>query len=333
MRVLLTGAFGNVGMSALAVLLAQGHRVRCFDLKNKTNQRLAARYKGQIELCWGDLRRPEDVARAVQDQDVVIHLAFIIPKLSATGKGTDDRPDWAKAINVGGTRNLIEAMRAQPRPPKLIFASSVHVFGPTQDMPPCRTADDPLRATDHYSRHKIECEEMVKASGLQWVIMRFGVAFPIAIRLDPAMFDVPLNNRLEYVHTRDVGLALANAAVSSEVWGKVLLIAGGPNCRFTYRQVVQRILEAMGVGMLPEEAFGHTPFCIDWMDTTESQRLLQYQNRDFDDYIREMSAMLGVRRHLVRLLRPFVRWHLLLRSPYYRESHGLFVRPAHLASA
>ena len=38
-----------------------------------------------------------------------------------------------------GTRNLLEALKCQPVPPRLIFASSLHVFGRTQDQPPPRT--------------------------------------------------------------------------------------------------------------------------------------------------------------------------------------------------
>jgi len=39
MNVLLTGAFGNVGLSTLEELLRQGHQVRCFDLKTRANEK------------------------------------------------------------------------------------------------------------------------------------------------------------------------------------------------------------------------------------------------------------------------------------------------------
>ena len=275
MNVLLTGAFGNVGKSALEELLRQGHTVRCFDLKTKANERAARQFRGRIELVWGDLRCPEDVAVAVRDQDVVVHLAFIIPKMSATGIESEARPDWAREINVGGTRNLLDAMQALPRPPKLIFASSYHVFGRTQDQPPPRTVLDPVRPIEHYAHHKVACEHMVRASGLDWVIFRLAATLPLAIQLDPGMFDVPLENRMEFVYTRDVGLAIANGVGSEDVWGRVLLIGGGARCQYTYREIVRRILEAMGVGMLPEQAFGSVPFCTDWLDTSESHRLLR----------------------------------------------------------
>ncbi len=317
MNILLTGPFGNIGSSTLMELLRQGQRVRCFDLPTPANQRRAAQYEGQIEVMWGDLRRPDDVAAAVQGQDVVIHLAFIIPKMSVTGQESERVPEWAGEINVGGTQNLLDAMTALPRPPRLVFASSVHVFGPPRLHLPFVSADADVRPQEHYSRHKVECEERVRKSGLTWTILRFGATLPLAVQLDPGMFDVPLANRIEFLHTHDAGVAVANAAASEAVWGKVLLIAGGPACRLHYGVLVHKVLMGLGVGMLPEAAFGKVPFCTDWMDTRESEALLHYQTRTLDDYVEDMKATLGGRRTLIQLFQPAVRAWLLTKSPYF----------------
>jgi UDP-glucose 4-epimerase len=317
MNVLLTGAFGNVGQSTLTQLIKQGHKVRCLDIKTRANAKTAQRFKEQIEVVWGDLRRPNDVAAAVRDQDAVVHLAFIIPKLSATGFESEDHPDWAREINVGGTRNLIEAMKVQPHPPKVLFASSYHIYGRTHDQPPPRTVFDPVCPIEHYARHKVECEEMVRSSGLEWAILRLAATLPIAMKMDPGMFDVPLDNRMEYVHTQDVGLAFANAMSIPDVWGQTLLIGGGPRCQYLYREITEQVLDGLGVGTLPEEAFSSTPFPTDWIDTTESQRLLQYQRHTLEDYVNNMRTSLGFRRHLVRAFRPLVRCFLLKQSPHY----------------
>ena len=322
MKVLLTGAFGNIGSSTLQELLRQGHEVRCFDLRSRANEKAVRALNGRVEVMWGDLRQKDDVARAVDGQDAVIHLAFILPKLSATGFESEEHPDWAREINVGGTRNLLEAACSQSTVPRFVFASSCDIYGRTNDQPPPRTAEDPVAPIEHYAHHKVECEQLVRASCSPWCILRFAVSPPIALRLDPAMFDVPLDNRMEYIHPRDLALALANCINSDEAWGRILLIGGGPRCQLTYGQITQQVLEGMGVGQLPTEAFSTVPYPTDWLDTADSERLLRYQWLTLDDYVHDMQQLLGARRHLIRAFRPVVRYLLLQQSPYYRPAHS-----------
>ena len=322
MKVLLTGAFGNIGISTLDELLCQGHQVRCFDVPTRKNRKIARAYKKNIEVFWGDMRNPQDVIQAVQDQQIAIHLAFIIPTLSVTGINCEEKPDFAFQVNVEGTQNLIQALESLPETPKIIFSSSLHVYGQTQDCPPPRTIYDPIHPIEHYSRHKVKCESMLKASSLEWSILRFAAVLPLNLKLDPGMFDVPLNNRIEYIHTRDVGLALANAVRSDFVWRKILHIGGGTTCQYYYYELVEKIMHAVGLGMLPEWAFGSVPFCTDWLDTTESQMLLRYQRYNLDDYVKDLTKLLGFRRTLSRWFRPIARAALLRKSPYYNKNHA-----------
>jgi UDP-glucose 4-epimerase len=314
MKILLTGAFGNIGTSTLEELLKRGHRITCFDMKTKSNEKVARSLCGNAEVLWGDLRVHEDVAAAVWDQDVVVHLAFVIPTLSATGVSSEAEPEWARAINVDGTRNLIDEMKAQPLPPKFLFSSSLHVYGKTQDQPPPRTISDQPQPVEHYAKHKLECERLIKESGLEWTIFRLGASLPVRLVLDPAMFEVPLDNRIEFVHRKDVGLAIANALESDEVWGKTWLIGGGSRCQLYQRELVASVLDAVGVGMLPEEAFAKEPYPTDWLDTFESQNVLAFQRRTLQDYVQEVRSKVGFKRHLIRLFRPLVRTWLLSKS-------------------
>jgi nucleoside-diphosphate-sugar epimerase len=313
MKILLTGAFGSLGQRTLDALLGQGHRVRCFVSQRRAHQRTASRYAGKIELVQGDIRNPEDLIAAVKDQEVIIHLAYVLPPQS------EDQPDLARAINVEGTRALLEAARSVSRPPRFLFASSLEVFGYTQDQPPPRRVTDPVRATDHYSAHKIACEAMVKASGLPWSIFRFSDIPPFHLRSPhPIMFCIPLTTRFEVIHLDDAALALANGLNCDAIWGKVLLIGGGPRCQVLYREYLGRMLDMMGIGMLPERAFGTAPFPTDWLDTEESQRLLTYQRHSFDDIMQELMRVVGYKRQLAKVVSPLVRWWILRLSPFYR---------------
>lgn len=326
MQILLTGAFGNVGQNTIDALLERGHQVRAFDIATPANRRAARRFEPRVEIVWGDLRRAEDVARAAQNVDAAIHLGFVIPTLSATGIGSEERPEWARAINVGGTRNLITALQAQQvngkQPPRLIFASSLHIYGLTQHLPPPRLASDIPHPVEHYAHHKVEAEQMVRESGLCWAILRLAAALPLRLIMDTGMFDVPLANRIEFVHTRDAGAAFAIAAAHPGVWGRTLHIGGGPACQLTYRQMMTGVLDAAGVGALPDWAFTTQPFATDWLDTQESQQILGFQKRTFQDYTNDLRAKMGALRMLVVMCRPAVRRYLLSRSPYARIPQG-----------
>lgn len=321
MKVLLTGAFGNVGKSAIHELLLQGHELRCFDVRSRVNEKVAAKCRDRVEVAWGDIRRLEDVTKAMQGREAVIHLAFMIPStISHTGKSSEDHPDLAEAVNVGGTGNIIKAARSLPHWPRLVFASSISVYGITQDQPPPRTVSDPVRATDHYSGHKLACEKMVMESGLSWVILRFAAVLPVDVGLNPDMFDTRLDNRIEIVHSKDVGLACANAVTSADAAGKVLLIGGGPSCQMKYGDMISGAMEAFGLGMLPERAFCNDYRYFDWLDTDESQRILAFQRHSYKDWLGDVKRHAGVTRHLARMFKPVSRWVVLQKSPYYQKA-------------
>ncbi|TFF85004.1 MAG: NAD-dependent epimerase/dehydratase family protein, partial [Promethearchaeota archaeon] len=96
MKILLTGAFGIVGREVLNHLIDRNYDVRIFEIINSDNKVKSRNYKDNVELFWGDIRNKDDVIRAVEGIDVVIHLAAIIPPLA------DKKPDLAYEVNVGG---------------------------------------------------------------------------------------------------------------------------------------------------------------------------------------------------------------------------------------
>lgn len=289
MLILLTGASGNVGSHVLPELIRRGHSVRTFA---------------------GDVTRPADVTAAVRGVHTVVHLAAVIPP------GSDADPTKARAVNVDGTANVIAACEAQPDPPRLLFTSTFDVHGHTLHRPPPRRVDDPVEATDPYTAHKIECERMIRASGLDWAIFRLVDVPVLGPRAPhPIMFEIGLDNRIEAIHADDVALAIANALETQAVWGRVLFIGGGPSCQLSYREYLTRLLAAIGIKPLPEKAFSDIEYATDWVDSTESEALLRYQRHSFDDIAAAMAAGLGWRRWFAPLGRPA----MLRLSPYYRR--------------
>ncbi len=312
--ILVTGAFGNIGAATVEALLDGGSDVRVRALRfGDEGRALARRWRGRVDIVDGDVRAPATLAPAVRGVDVVVHLAYVIPPACL------EAPAEARRTNVDGTANLIAALRAEAPSARFLFASSLDVFGHTHDRPPPRRVDDPVVATDEYTGHKLACEEMVRASGLTWAIARYADVPPIVLRGPvPIMFEIPLAQRIEALHPADAGLATARAATSDETWGRVWLFGGGASCQLTYGEYLSRMLAAMELGEpLPARAFATKPYCTDWLDTSDSQRVFQYQRRTFDDIVADVAALLGWRRPFARLARPLVRRYMLRLSPYY----------------
>lgn len=317
MNILITGSMGNIGSSTLAALQGRGHRITCFDLPTRANRRLAKRLPSDVRMCWGDIRQEAGIAAAVVNQEVVVHLAAIIPELSHTGARSEAKPDAAYQVNVGGMKNLISALQAMPVPASIVFTSTLHVYGLTQHLAPPRSVHDPVKPVEHYARQKVVCEALLRESGLRWTVLRLGAAIPIKLIMNPAMFLIPLTNRIEYVHTLDVGVAIANAIQTQEVWFKTLLIGGGERCQLRYGDMLNAFMQVLGQAPLPKRAFNTVDYSVDWLDTRESQQLLKYQQRTYEDYVHALTALLGPWLPLVRWCRPVVRWLILRQSPYF----------------
>lgn len=312
MKILLTGATGNVGGHVLPLLLERGHTVRCLVFDSQNERKLVNAWKHQPEVVWGDIRDAGVVEQAVGGVEAVIHLAAIIPPM------TDQNPKLAYGVNVTGTRNLVEAAGRQAQRVKFIFTSTYDVYGNTQAQTPPRKVTLPVNPQEEYARHKVEAEQLIRESNVDWCIFRLASSIPVEMstKYQSMMFDVPLDDRLEYIHPADAALALCNAVEHAEVWGKVMHLGGGPRCQLRERDVVQGAFEAIGIGALPEEYFNTEHYYTDWLDTEESQRLLQYQRYTFDDHLAGLKRSLGWQIHAIRIFRPLIRYFLLRQSGY-----------------
>jgi nucleoside-diphosphate-sugar epimerase len=325
MKILLTGAFGNVGLSTLKELLNKDYAVRVFEVNNRKNRKIAKKFKNRVDIIWGDLRNKEDVNIAVQNQDVIIHLAAIIPPLA------DANPNLAESVNVGGTKNLLKAIKVQGQKPRLLFTSSVAVYGDRRYNPMIEETD-PLAPSkgDYYAITKISAEKLIRESGIDFAIFRLTyITSTEKLNMDPLMFHMPLDTSIEICDTKDVGLALVNAIECDEVWGETFNLAGGKKCRITYREYLNDMMDIFGLGrnFLPEEGFAEKDFHCGYMNTDKSQDLLDYQKHTLEDYYGEVKRKIGPKKHFMPVIKWMIRINLLKRSEPYRR-HKFFRKKA-----
>jgi nucleoside-diphosphate-sugar epimerase len=303
MKLLVTGAFGNLGEMVVREALRQGLAVRCADLANARGRRATRTLAGRAEVTLGDVRDEGWLAGLVEGVDAVIHLAALLPP------ATETQPALAEAVNVGATKSLVAAIARAPRPPILLYPSSLTVFGLSQSRPPPRRLGDPVIATDAYTRHKLAVEAHLAESAIPWVVFRVGVAVDARTLSADAgtlrqMVAVRASNRLEWVHPEDVALAMVNAVQrKEEVSRRIFLIGGGPKCQVTQSAFLGSAVAAAGLRWSPRY-HGDVEYYTDWLDTEASERLLRYQRHTFDDYRAEMAERLRWTRRLLLPLRP-----------------------------
>lgn len=314
MRVLVTGTFGVVGTAVIQGLIKEKHQVRCFDIRNSRTRRIARRFGKKIKIIWGDIRNEEIVKEIIKDQEVVIHLAFILPPL------VNQKPEFAREVNVTGTKNLIEAMQKSPNPPRLIYSSSVAIYGDVRNEKQPIPITKLYKATDYYTQHKIETMELIQKSSLEQSIFILGFVPPLdRLVFNPSMFEMPLDTKIEVIHLYDLAKAFVNGIRSDKICGKILHIAGGESCRLLYKEFLKQTMEALAIGQIPDKAIQGSIHHSCYLDTVESQKLLNYQNHSFNDIVNDMRQNNKIIGFFIHLARPFVRFFLLRKSPYYKK--------------
>ncbi len=132
---LITGGAGFVGANIADALAADGERVVLFDNLSRPgvedNLRwLDHRHGPRVRAEVADIRDRFAVQAAVAGARRVIHLAA---QVAVTTSVADPRHDFD--VNLAGTLNLLEALRARPAPPPLVFASTNKVYGALAHLP------------------------------------------------------------------------------------------------------------------------------------------------------------------------------------------------------
>lgn len=331
--VLVTGGFGLVGSQTVELLAGEGRRVAVADLDTPVNRKKSKKLPDGVTAHWTDLTDAAAVDRLVCGvaPSVIVHLAAVIPPPLYRN------PGLARKVNVDATKALVRAAEAQANPPRFIQASSNAVYGSRNPhrVTDVVRADTPPRPFELYSNTKFEAEEFVRASGLEWVVLRLGGvlspnfnALPLSadgIYLESAL---PADGRIHTVDVRDVGAAFA-AATTADVADEILLIAGDESHKLLQKDVGAALTAALGLpGVLPEGRPGDPNdddgwFLTDWMDTARAQEALAFQHHSWPDMLAEMSARIGWKRHALRLVAPLARVFLARRSAY-RNAPGTY---------
>lgn len=191
MKVLITGGTGTLGRILARAVTTKGHAVRVMSMRPRSSSDPAS-----VEWAQADLASGEGLREAVEGVEAVFHLASDFNN--------------AEAVDVVGTRRLVEASRAA-RVSHLVYISIVGI----DDIP-----------TDYY-RRKREAERIIESSGVPHSIQRatqfhsfVGNLLSKAARV-PLFMPLPANFKFQSVDESEVAGRLAGC------------LADGPRGRLT----------------------------------------------------------------------------------------------------
>ena len=224
-RALVTGGAGFIGSHVADLYLERGYAVTVLDNLSSGSR---ANVPAGAEFVEGDIASP-DAARLVREGrfDAISHLAAQID----VRKSVTD-PAYDAAVNIGGTLNLLEAVRQSGRPARFVFSSTGGaIYG--EFVTPPNVEDFPKDPESPYGIAKLSAELYMayygRVHGLDTVALRYanvygprqnphGEAGVVAIFCDRILNGQPLTvfgeGKLtrDYVYVGDVARANLAAA-------------------------------------------------------------------------------------------------------------------------
>ncbi len=207
MRIVITGGCGFLGRRVAIRLLERGSALGPVDelvLFDNAAPALPLPEDGRIKLVTGDIADRDTVRRLIAPDgpkfgaDAVFHLAAIV-----SGQAEADT-DLGYRVNLDGTRAVLDACRALGTVPRLVFASSLAVYGGA--LPPAVGDDTALTPQSSYGTQKAIGEVLVndysrkgfidgRALRLPTVVVRPGLPNRAASTFASSMFREPLTGR------------------------------------------------------------------------------------------------------------------------------------------
>ncbi|HEC22107.1 MAG TPA: NAD-dependent epimerase/dehydratase family protein [Chloroflexi bacterium] len=140
---LITGGAGFLGINLIRYLLEKGHPVTSLDIAEFDYPE-----RDRVTVITGDIRNREDVDRAMEGIDIVVHAAAALPLY---------KPEDIFSTDIEGTRTVLQSA-LEHRVDRVIHISSTAVYGIPDHHP--LYEDDRLDGVGPYGEAKVKAEEV-----------------------------------------------------------------------------------------------------------------------------------------------------------------------------
>lgn len=282
---LITGGYGCIGAETAKWLLDNSSSEVVIGSRQVNDERTQRVFHGcdldRLATVEVDVTNQPALQELMTRHQVnrVVHLAALqTPDCNA-------QRDLGLQINLAGTQNLIEAMKASQLPiERFVFASSIAVYGPRAAYPagrvPMLSAPEPVNV---YGAWKLAGEQISRIffeeTGVPTLCLRPGVLYgpgrDAGLTSTPTTamkhlvlgqdYEIPFRSRQDYLFAPDVGAAFGNAVLEPyEDFGVFTL----PSRTLTTAEIVTAMQQAavsLGLGENCKITFGNeeVPFICD----------------------------------------------------------------------
>ena len=268
-RVLVIGGLGFIGVNLTTRLSVLGAKVSVLTPdRAKHASDIPSFERHGVEIVEGDLRDGALISRRVVGCDVVINLSG----QSGAVRSMDD--PWTDLdVNVRGNLVLLEALRAQNRDAKVIFAGSRLQYGHVHRLP--AHEDEPQVPLSVHALNKQTVEQYLdlyqRLFGIRYAVARitnpYGPGQPagrtaygvINRMIHLAIADRPLTiygegtQLRDYIHVDDVTTALVAMAASPKTDGRAYNVGSGTGTRMV--DLASQVIAIAGAGRIEHVAW------------------------------------------------------------------------------
>ena len=312
----LTGATGNMGREAVRRIAehADVYSLRVFVRPAEREHPfvLSMQRRRTAEIVWGDLTDAAAVRVGVAGADIVLHVGGLVSPIA-----DHMPPKQVTAVNVGGARNIVDAIVATGGRDRtrLIYIGTVAQTGSRNAPIHWGRTGDPIKLStyDHYAVTKTQAEAVVAESGIRhWVSLRqSGMAhFDMWKMFDPIIFHNPLNGVFEWSTANDSGRLMAAVCgdVPDTFWRGFYNIGGGAASRVVNHQFMARTMPKFREVLRPHW-FATRNFHGQWYaDSDRLEELVPFREQSLDGYFAEVPRQMPwIARNVPKILPGLVR--------------------------
>lgn len=293
MKIAISGVGGYIGNVAARYFLAQGYKVVGMDnfFKGHVDALFGIIGNPNFEFIYGDVTNKNDCNKLTSGADYIIHLAALVGfPICARMK------DTARAVNVGGTENMIKS-RKNNQP--FVYASTGSVYGVVEGV--C-VEESAINTNTVYGITKFDAEQIVSSEN-NTVSYRMATAFGLSpcMRVQLLVNDFchqAVHNktftvfepdaRRTFIHITDFVRALDFGLVKSETMKNKVYNCGDNKLNWTKRQLANYISQKTGAHLFFGE-FSKDADCRDYeVDYSKLNNLGFYCKTSMEEGIDEL---------------------------------------------